>query len=458
MFPRTIHNFFLEWKNRKNRKPLVIRGARQVGKTSSVNIFASDSFKTYIYINLELEDNLVLFSKMNPIHELIQAIQLKFNKKVIPGSTLIFIDEVQNSSIAMNQLRYFYEEMPGVHVIAAGSLLEVKMKSEGFSFPVGRVEYCYMYPVTFEEFLIALNETETSHYIKSIDPADIISSEINAQLMKKYHKYLLVGGMPEAVALYAETGSLIDIDPVYESILTGFKDDVLKYASLAKSKYIQFLIEHASKSIGLRIKYENFGGSGFRSREVSEAFDVTEKAMIISRVYASASKQLPVVTNLNKSPKLLYLDTGLVNYQVGLRTEVMNVHDINAVYHGQIGEQAVGQTLLSMSAQKKVNLSYWYREQKGSISEIDYLLSSHDRLIPVEVKSGKTGTLRSLHNFIDESRCDFAIRVYSGTMGLDKISTPNNKKFTLFSVPYYLLNRLEHLLDKVYGLGTLLIP
>ena len=306
-----------------------------------------------------------------------------------------------------------------------------------------------MYPVTFEEFLIALNETETAHYIESIDPADRISPEINAQLMKKYHEYLLVGGMPEAVARYAENRSLIDIDPVFESILTGFKDDVFKYASLAKSKYIQFLIEHASKSIGLQIKYENFGGSGFRSREVSEAFDVTEKAMIISRVYASASRQLPVVNNLKKSPKLLYLDTGLVNYQVGLRTEVMNVQDINAVYHGQIGEQAVGQTLLSMSAKKKVNLSYWYREQKGSISEIDYLLSFHDRLIPVEVKSGKTGTLRSLHNFIDESKCDFAIRVFSGTMAADRIRTPNNKMFTLFSVPYYLLNRLENILDRV---------
>lgn len=151
MFQRFINKFFLEWKNRKNRKPLVVRGARQVGKTSAVNLFAEDSFKTYIYINLELENNLALFSRMNPVRELAQSIQLKFNKKIIPGSTLIFLDEVQNSSIAMNQLRYLYEEMPALHVVAAGSLLEVKMKSEGFSFPVGRVEYCYMYPVTFEE-------------------------------------------------------------------------------------------------------------------------------------------------------------------------------------------------------------------------------------------------------------------------------------------------------------------
>lgn len=449
MFQRAINKVFLEWENRKKRKPLVIRGARQVGKTSAINLFAKDSFKTYIYINLEQEDNLALFSRMTPVLELIQAIQLKFNKKIIAGTALIFIDEIQNSSIAMNQLRYFYEEMPDLHVVAAGSLLEIKMKSEGFSFPVGRVEYCYMYPVTFEEYLSALGETETLHYINSIKPGEKILTEIHDTLMKKYHGYLLIGGMPEAVARYAETKSLIDVDPVYESILTGFKDDVLKYASIAKAKYIQHLVEHASKYVGLPVKYENFGGSGFRSREMSEAFDVLEKAMVISRVYASASRQLPIVNNLKKSPKLLYLDTGLVNYQVGLRTETMNIKDINAVYHGQLSEQIVGQALLSQAIRKNINLSYWYREQRGSISEIDYLISSHNKLIPVEVKSGKSGTLRSLHNFIDESRNNFAIRIYSGVIGIEKIRTPDKKQFTLFSIPFYLLHRIEQSLDGV---------
>src|SRR4030065_2468118 len=402
MFERSINKLFLEWKDRKKRKPLVIRGARQVGKTSAVTLFAGHSFKTYIYINLEQEDNLALFSRMIPVREVIQAIQLKFNKKIITGTTLIFIDEIQNSGIAMSQLRYFYEEMPDLHVAAAGSLLEVKMKSAGFSFPVGRVEYCYMYPVTFEEYLSAMGETESLHYINSVKPEKKIPVEIHNTLMKKYQEYLLVRGQTEAGARYAETKSLIDVDPVYESIFTGFKDDVLKYASIAKAKYIQYLIEHASKYIGLSVKYENFGGSGFRSREMSEAFDILEKAMIISRVYASASGQLPIVNNLKKSSKLLYLDTGLVNYQAGLRNEIMNRQDINAVYHGQLSEQITGQTFLSQAIRKNVNLSYWYREQKGSISEIDYLISFHNKLIPVEVKSGKTGTLRSLHNFIDE--------------------------------------------------------
>ncbi len=446
MFHRNISTLLIKWKNKRGRKPLVIRGARQVGKTSAVHQFGGAAFETYIYINLELEDNAALFARMQPVRDLLQLIQLKFNKKITPGATLIFIDEVQNSAIAMNQLRYFYEEAPDLHVVAAGSLLEVKMKSEGFTFPVGRVEYCYLHPATFDEFLAAQGETEALNYISSVKPDTVIPEEIHAMMMKKFHSFLLVGGMPEAVARYAETRSFIDLDPVYESILAGLRDDVSKYASAAKTKYIQHIIEHATKYVGLQIKYEKFGESNFRSREMSEAFDVLEKAMIISRVFASASKQMPLMSNLKKFPKLLYLDTGLVNYQIGMRTEIAMMDDINAVYHGQVGEQIAGQTLVSLNTRKNANLHYWYREQKGATSEVDYLMVINDRLVPVEVKSGKTGTLRSLHNFMDESRCDFALRIFSGNMRTEQITTFNKKKFTLFSVPFYLLFRIQELL------------
>jgi len=446
VFHRNISTLLIKWKNKRGRKPLVIRGARQVGKTSAVHQFGGAAFETYIYINLELEDNAALFARMQPVRDLLQLIQLKFNKKITPGATLIFIDEVQNSAIAMNQLRYFYEEAPDLHVVAAGSLLEVKMKSEGFTFPVGRVEYCYLHPATFDEFLAAQGETEALNYISSVKPDTVIPEEIHAMMMKKFHSFLLVGGMPEAVARYAETRSFIDLDPVYESILAGLRDDVSKYASAAKTKYIQHIIEHATKYVGLQIKYEKFGESNFRSREMSEAFDVLEKAMIISRVFASASKQMPLMSNLKKFPKLLYLDTGLVNYQIGMRTEIAMMDDINAVYHGQVGEQIAGQTLVSLNTRKNANLHYWYREQKGATSEVDYLMVINDRLVPVEVKSGKTGTLRSLHNFMDESRCDFALRIFSGNMRTEQITTFNKKKFTLFSVPFYLLFRIQELL------------
>jgi len=446
MFRRNIESFLLEWKDKKGRKPLVIRGARQVGKTSAVHQFGGTAFETYLYINLELAEHAALFARMQTIRELLQLIQLKFNKKITPGSTLIFIDEVQSSDIAMNQLRYFHEELPDLHVVAAGSLLEVKMKSEGFSFPVGRVEYCYLHPATFDEFLAAQGETEALNYLSSVKQDTTIPEEIHAMMLKKFHSYLLVGGMPEAVARYAETQSFIDVDPVYESILTGLRDDVFKYATAAKTKYLQHIIEHASKYVGLQIKYERFGESNFRSREMSEAFDVLEKAMLVSRVFASASKRMPLMSNLKKSPKLLHLDAGLVNYQIGMRSEIAMMNDINAVYHGQIGEQIVGQTFLAMNTTQNPNMHYWYREQKGAISEVDYLMVINQRLVPVEVKSGKTGALRSLHIFMDESETNFALRIYSGSMKTERIATPNQKKFTLFSVPFYMLFRIRELL------------
>ncbi len=448
MFKRNILNTLLIWKDKKERKPLIIRGARQVGKTSAVNLFAQDEFDSYLYINLEQEDNLALFSKTQPIKDIIQIIQIKYNKKIIPGKTLIFIDEIQNSDIAMGQLRYFYEEMPQLHVIAAGSLLEVKMKKEGFSFPVGRVEYCYMYPVTFDEFLRALGDLELLEYLDNVNADSIISEEIHQLSLKKFHEYMIVGGMPEAVSTYIKTKTYIDVDSVYESILTGFKDDVYKYSSFAKSKYLQFVIEHAPEYAGLPVKYEKFGRSSFRSREMSEAFDVLEKAMIISRVYSSYSKEIPILNNMKKLPKLIYLDIGLINYKLGVRKEIINIPDIGAVFHGQLSEQIVGQALQAFSMNKNENLSYWYRLNKGSISEVDYLVNINNKPVPIEVKSGKTGTLKSLHNFIDESNNNFAVRVYSGNLIQENIKTPKEKKYTLFSVPFYLLYRLEELVGK----------
>jgi hypothetical protein len=152
------------------------------------------------------------------------------------------------------------------------------------------------------------------------------------------------------------------------------------------------------------------------------------------------------MANLKKSPKLLHLDIGLVNYQIGMRTDLAMMDDINAVYHGQVGEQIVGQTLLAMNTRRNPNLHYWYREQKGATSEVDFLIVINDRLIPVEVKSGKTGTLRSLHVFMDEGRSNFALRVYSGNMQTERIATPSKKKFTLFSIPFYMLFRVHELL------------
>ena len=256
MFERNISKILVEWKNRRGRKPLVIRGARQVGKTSAVHQFGRKAFDTYIYINLELEDNAVLFNRMLPVKERLQLIQLKFNTKISPGSTLIFLDEVQNSGIAMNQLRYFYEEMPELHVIAAGSLLEVKMKSEGFAFPVGRVEYCYLHPVTFDEFLAALGETEALKYINSVKADSVISEEIHTMMMKKFHEYLLVGGMPGVPP--AEI-VMPDVSPKERKVL------LLSFINAnIDPQLLEQVINRLSEGISKRTAIRLYGGSSLK--------------------------------------------------------------------------------------------------------------------------------------------------------------------------------------------------
>ncbi|MGE5341812.1 MAG: ATP-binding protein [Candidatus Omnitrophota bacterium] len=449
MFNRNILTFFEEWFHKERRKPLVIRGARQVGKTVAIKLFGKRKFKNTIVLNLEKEDDLSLFQRMIPISDLVQLIQLRTGKKITPGSTLLFIDEIQNSLIAMNQLRYFFEEMPELHVMAAGSLLEIKIKKEGFSFPVGRVEYCYMYPVTFYEFLEAMGDTVTLDYIKNIDYTSAIPDEIHRVILKKYYEYIIVGGMPEAVAEYTRSRSFIDLDPIYESLLSGFKDDVYKYSSEAKTPYLQHVIENSPKYAGKIIKYENFGESGFRSREMKEAFDIIEKAMIVKRVFASASTAIPLIENHRKSPKLIFLDSGLVNYALGVREDLFTTPELNAIFQGQIAEQVVGQALETLTHCRQNQFAFWHREEKNSIAEVDFLMPIRSQIIPIEVKSGSAGKLRSLHLMMKENTVPIAVRFYSGNLNTMEIKYSEGKPFKLLSLPFYLVYRLEEIVDRL---------
>lgn len=449
MFNRNVLTFFEEWARKKRRKPLVVRGARQVGKTAAVTMFGEKNFKDVVVLNLEKDEYSSMFQRLLPIPDLIQLVQLRTGRKIVPGSTLLFIDEIQNSQAAMTQMRYFFEEMPELHVMAAGSLLEVKIKKEGFSFPVGRVEYCYMFPVTFYEFLEAMGDTESLEYVKNIDYRSPVPEEIHDVLLKKYYEYVIVGGMPEAVAEYIEGRSFIGLDPIYESILTGFRDDVYKYASEAKVPYLQHVIEQAPKFAGKAIKYESFGGSGYRSREMSEAFDVIEKAMIVKRVYSSYSTGTPIIENKKKSPKIIFLDSGLVNYALGVREDLFTTNDLNNIYQGQIAEQVVGQALQTFSRTRWYNFAYWFRDSKNSLAEIDFLVQRKSRLVPVEVKSGKTGHLKSLHLFMSQVDSPVAVRVHSGNLYLQDIERPDGSTFKLLSLPFYLLHRLEEIIDTV---------
>jgi len=439
LFKRKIESELLFWKSATNRKPIVLRGARQVGKTFVVNRFAGN-FDYFIDINLERPKERDLFAGFNTGQELLERILLYKGTTIETKGTLLFIDEIQHSAEAIRALRYLYEDVKDLHVIAAGSLLEVFSKREGFSFPVGRVKNLFLYPVSFLEYLEAKNPLLAEKLLQ----ADVLEEfSYHDLLLDAFNAYAFVGGMPEPLAAYGEDGSYAAVREIYDAILMGYIEDVEKYSNVAKAKYLTHAIDRAPLYAGERIAYEKFGESSFRSREMKEAFDVFERALIVHRARPSVSTHLPVIEKLRKAPKLFFLDVGLVNYRIGFK-EFFRKQSLDGVYQGKIAEQVVAQEMVAQTFGPP-SLRFWIRE-KGA-AETDFLYSFKDMIIPMEVKSGKTGKLRSLNLFMENCHHPYAIRVYSGKTRIDHIQLPSGKKYHLCSIPYYLLSRLEDVIE-----------
>ena len=443
MFPRTITHFFESWKKQPSRKPLVVRGARQVGKTTVIKEFGNQ-FDLFIYLNLELLADRRLFELDLSVTECLQSIFLHKKISNQPGkSVLIFIDEIQKSSAAVALLRYFYEECPDIHVIAAGSLLETLIDTE-ISFPVGRVEYVYLYPVTFEEFLLASQEQTCFDLIHTNPP-----EYAHSKLLELFQTYTMLGGMPEVITSFIENRDWVRLFTIYESLLIGYQDDVEKYAENKKqATIIRHVIAHAPMHAGSRIKFQNFGQSNYGSRDMGEAMRILEKALLIKLIYPTTAIKPPFESDHKKSPRLQFLDTGLVNYSVGLHQELFRITDLQNVYQGKIIEHIVGQQLLGTHTIHSNQLLFWVREKTQSNAEIDYVIPHGRQLIPIEVKAGKSGTLRSLHSFIDQSDENrFAIRLYSGKIAREKARSREGKDFDLLHLPYYLSGQLRRYLE-----------
>jgi len=439
MFGREIVKYLIEWMDSPERKPLVLRGARQVGKTTAVNIF-SKNFDVYLSLNLEKKEDARLFERNLPVKELFQSILLHKNIRYKKGKVLLFIDEIQSSPSAVSMLRFFYEEMKDLHIIAAGSLFEIMLERKHISFPVGRVEYRFMHPLTFKEFLKAIGETQAVDLLNTI-PAPAYGL---TKLYKLFHAYSLVGGMPEVVNNYARSKDITALSPVYQSLLTSFSDDVSKYArNNTMSGIIKHCIEHAPFETGKRIKFAGFGNSNYRSREIGEALRILEKAMLLYLVYPATKTKIPVIPDKKKSPRLQFLDIGLLNYASGLQQYFFQYDDLLSFYKGILAEQIAGQEMMALDAGLFVKPAFWVREKKQSQAEVDFLYRFKEYVIPVEIKSGKEGKMRSLHQFMDYSEHPYAVRLYSGEIKINKSRTPNGKVFYLLNLPYFCISCLS---------------
>lgn len=429
---RFINIFLNQWVNDADRKPLLLRGARQVGKTYAVRKLG-ETFQNFVEINCEQEEGTCknIFEKdLNPDRILIE-LSLLARKTIIPGNTLLFLDEIQAVPRTILALRYFYEKIPNLHVIAAGSLLEFALEKVGV--PVGRIDSFYLYPLTWLEFLLAKNEMVFLSAIFEYNINKAMPESAHEKLLGLLGEYFALGGMPAVIQSWIEKKDPYRCYKIQQALLDDFRQDFEKYSKKHEIKYVEVLFDQIPRQLGQRFKFSSVPGE-FRKRELYPCFNLLVKAGIIHPIYHTAAQGLPLgaEADLNKF-KALFLDIGLAQALLGLNLKEWFLSpEQTFVNQGEIVESFVGQEMLaySQSFQKK-SLYYWQKEARTSQAEVDYIIQIGNKIIPVEVKSGKTGRLKSLNVFFEtHPKTDYAIR-FSG----HNYSDYNNvKSYPLYAV------------------------
>ncbi len=392
---RFIDNDLRRWQESSRRKPLILRGARQVGKTWSLKEFGKNRFESLALVDLERNQPLrKLFDGDLKVARICSDLEVILQQKITPGKTLLFFDEIQACPRAITALRYFYEEMPELHVVAAGSLLEFALEES--SFPVGRVQFLNLYPLCFAEYLEAIGNGAAATAVLG-NPAEI-SPAVHELLREELKRYFFIGGMPAAVEAYLENQSLRDAFEVQQEIAESYRMDFAKYTPRVDRFCLGSVFTSLSQHIGKQIKYARLG-EGYSNPMLKKAFDALCLAQVARRIPSVDPSGLPLgATASAKSFKALMLDIGLMRYLSGMPNDIEYAKsDLLAIYRGAMAEQFVGQEML---VSQKGGLYYWDRQAKSSSAEVDYLAVLDGKIHPVEVKSGAAGSLRSLHLFL----------------------------------------------------------
>ncbi len=437
---RNAYKKLIEWKTSTDRKPILLRGARQVGKTTLIREFARE-FDSYIELNLEKEADRKIFL-IDDIEKILNAAYLLKKTGLGKNTTLLFIDEIQESPKAIKQLRYFYEEKPEIHIIAAGSLLEFALRKVP-SFPVGRIDYLYLHPLNFEEYLGGINNNQAIKALQTVPIPDYA----HHILLDLFHEYAIIGGMPEIVSQYILDKNISILTKKYNKLWQAYKDDVGKYArNSTESKVIGHVIETAPYEAD-RIKFEGFGKSNYRSREVGEALRSLDLARIVRLIYPTTSVIPPIVTDFKKSPRLQFLDTGMLNQVLLMQGEMIGLNDLTGFHRGRIIQHLVGQELISIHEEVAYKTHFWVREEKDSNSEVDLVYRIGKYNVPIEIKSGKQGKLKSLHQFVERTNHPYAVRMHAGDFIIEKVKTPSGKFYLLMNMPYYLGTKIPEYIE-----------
>ncbi len=432
------------WSERGNRKPLVLRGARQVGKTTLVDEF-SKQYDVYIKLNLGQSADAFIFSQTDNVREIYQYICVRNKVALGDGKrTLLFIDEIQNEPKAVGLLRYFYEEMPELHIIAAGSRLQTLIKQR-ISFPVGRVEYMSLRPCSFLEYLDAVGEKALAEMVRNLN----VSPVYHDMLMSHFNRYTLVGGMPEALANYAENGDIVRLAPIYRSLLDGYNEDGEKYArNESQTKVIRHLLSHGWAEAGQTITFNRFGGSNYTSKEIHEAMEIMQKAFLLNLDYPITTVKPPATPAQTRQPKLVWVDSGIMNFSLGIQTEYLQNASLLDVWKGHAAEQIVAQELrVVLDRNYRNEQYYWIRDKRGSNAEVDFVWQHQSQIVPIEVKAGTNAHLRSLHSFMSQPDApSIAVRIWPESYRIDDVISPTGHPFRLINLPFYYVGMLDKVL------------
>ena len=455
-----------DWLRSPNRKPLIIRGARQVGKSTLVELLAGDSDAGVELFSVNLERHPLLAQAFNDgdPRDLLNLMQALPGSQTLSDRSILFLDEIQAAPAALPVLRYFREDMPELPVIAAGSLMEFLLSSHSFSMPVGRIEYLNMGPMTFTEFLAGIGESSLAGEIGGFE-LDTVGAQrvwphpvIHKRLMELLKLYLFIGGMPEAVGLYAETRNLGAVSGVHNSIIETYRDDFPKYAARRDLARMLGVFNFAALRAGRKVKYSNIFPDQ-QSATLRRDIDILAMARVITRVTHSHCSGLPLQADLKQNVfKLLFLDVGLMNAVCGLNWATISGRSEAAlVNEGAIAEQFIGQHLSELIAQRpNRDLTYWLREGRSNNAEVDYVAEFGGRIVPIEVKAGRTGTLKSLHQFAAEKRSGLAVRFHTAEPSFQTVEARAIKgaravpvRYQLLSLPLYLVERLPEIIERL---------
>lgn len=433
----------LEWYGSNDRKPLILRGARQVGKSTLVRNFAQNNGLELIEINLEKRQFQSLKNEQFDIQSWIIEIEAIANKK-INSKTLIFIDEIQAQAKALSMLRYFYEEMPKIAVVTAGSLLEIALHNEAISFPVGRVSFMWIGPMTFGEYLMAIGLQDL--YERIIE--NNLLNFHHQMLTDELKKYYFIGGMPKAIKTYIDTKSLIDVRRVQEEILQAYQEDFPKYGKRLNTDRLTSLFKQLPFHLGKKLIYQHLDRES-KSIEIKKCIELFIRANIILPAYHSDASSIPLHSQIDLSIlKIYFLDIGLVNCAYQFSWDGFNkVFDEAFTTKGFLAEQFIAQHL-GYQVNNKIapELIYWLRDKNINKAEIDFLINFDQEIIPIEVKSQYGGKLKSLKVFAEEKNNLKAIKLSKEWFEKETLKISNERKLEIDSWPLYAIEGLIRIL------------